>query len=413
MFDILSQLSFHDLSYRLVVVFLSLYPIWLPILLAYIFMELWISYVRSKFIEKQGSVLLEIKLPAEITRSPAAMEIFFMLLYQKGSPKNLMETYIDGKVRPWFSLELVSTEGQVHFYIWTWPKYKDMIMAQLYAQFPTISVEEAEDYTSWVYHDPENLPMWATYYKLTKEDVIPIKTYIDYGLDRDPKEEFKIDPMTSVLEFLGSMRKGEHIWIQIMIQAHRKVDLKDAHLVKKADWTKAGRAKIKEIVDNATIKPADQKQGSFLNVSKAEGDLIAAIERSLSKYPFEVGIRGFYIAEKQSFDPNRFAGLIGAFQQYSFNDFFNGFKLGKFTDFDWPWYDFQRIRRNKLERSYLDAYKRRSFFHPPYKFYRQNPIILTTEELATIYHLPGQVATTPTMQRITSKRGEPPANLPI
>ena len=35
------------------------------------------------------------------------------------------------------------------------------------------------------------------------------------------------------------------------------------------------------------------------------------------------------------------------------------------------------------------------------------------EELATLYHLPGAVATTPTLTRIPSKKSEAPANLPV
>jgi hypothetical protein len=38
---------------------------------------------------------------------------------------------------------------------------------------------------------------------------------------------------------------------------------------------------------------------------------------------------------------------------------------------------------------------------------------MTTEELATIYHFPGDVSKTPTLSRITAKKAEPPANLPI
>ncbi len=38
---------------------------------------------------------------------------------------------------------------------------------------------------------------------------------------------------------------------------------------------------------------------------------------------------------------------------------------------------------------------------------------MTTEELATIFHIPGKVASTPTLARIPSKRSEAPANLPI
>ena len=90
-------------------------PIWLPIILGFLFMEIWFRYIRTKYIEDQGFILLEVKLPKEINKSPLAMELVFIALYQVGSPKNYMETYLDGKVKPWYSFELVSLEGQVKF----------------------------------------------------------------------------------------------------------------------------------------------------------------------------------------------------------------------------------------------------------------------------------------------------------
>jgi hypothetical protein len=38
--------------------------------------------------------------------------------------------------------------------------------------------------------------------------------------------------------------------------------------------------------------------------------------------------------------------------------------------------------------------------------------MLTSEELATIYHIPGTVAKTPTLHRIQSSTAISPANLP-
>jgi hypothetical protein len=221
--------------YNALVFIFTLYPIWLPIALLAVFWQTWMDYVRWKFIKEQGSMLLEIRIPTEMLKSPAAMELVFTSLYQTGSATYL-ETYLKGKVRPWWSLELVSLGGQVKFYIWTWPKFRHLLETHLYAQFPTIEIVEAEDYTESVHHDPENQPMWSMYYNVGKEDAYPFKSYVDYGLDRDPKEEFKIDPMTNVIEYLGSVQRGEQVWIQIMMQAHKKEGLKEGRFKPKPDW---------------------------------------------------------------------------------------------------------------------------------------------------------------------------------
>ena len=362
-----------------------------------------------------GSVLLEVKLPKETMKSPLAMEIFFTSLYQTGSA-TFSELYWKGKVRPWFSFELVSIDGQVKFFIWAHKKWKNLIETQIYAQYPNVEIHEAEDYMSWVPHqpDPVNLPMWATYFKLMKENIYPIKTYVDYGLDKDPKEEFKIDPMTSVLEYLGSLRKGEQAWIQIIIQAHRKLTTKnDAVLFDKPDWKHEVRHEIEKIRKESVIENPGSEFPGMPNPTKGQQNTIAALERSVSKFPFEVAIRGCYIAKKEAFNPISITGLIATFRQYSSNDDVNGFKLGWFTDFDYPWQDFRRIRRTHAEKEMIEAMKLRSFFQPPFKNFEGSPIILNTEELATIYHFPGSVAATPTFERIPSKRSQAPSNLPI
>ncbi len=399
-------------SFKILYMFM---PLWLPILLATIFFQVWMRYIYLKFIKNEGSVLLEIKLPREITKSPLAMEIVLSALHQAGK-NSYIETFVKGKARPWFSLELVSLGGQVKFFIWTRPKFRKIVETQIYGQYPGVEIHEVEDYTKEVHHfndlkpsDPA--PFWATYFKLTKDDVYPIKTYVDYGLDKDPKEEFKIDPMTSVLEFLGSMKMGEQVWIQIILQAHRKEGWIDVRLFEKPDWTDAGKKEIEKLISK--LKGKSEEDGArFRQATKGESEVITALERSMSKFPFEVCIRGFYIANPEAFNPVGITGLIGSFKQYSSQNL-NGFKLGKFTDFDYPWQDFGRHRRNELEHHMLDAYKRRSFFYPPYKHYRQKPFILNTEELATIYHFPGSVATTPSIQKTMSKKGEAPPNLPV
>lgn len=390
-------------------------PFFVPVVLTHFLFNYYMRYIRALWIRKEGSVLLEIKIPKETNKSPLAMEIFFTSLYQTGSA-TLNQAFIDGKVRPWFSFEMVSIGGEVRFFIWAMKKWRNMIEAQLYAQYPNIEIYEAEDYTKAVHHDPENLPMWGTYFTLEKKDVFPIKTYVDYGLDKlDTKEEYKIDPMTSVLEYLGSLKKGEQVWIQIIIQAHRKEKLIDGRFFNlKGDWKDEIDEEIEHIKEEATsvrVNGNGEEVPGFPNYTPGQVETIKSLERSRDKLPFETIIRGIYIATKESFTPITLTGMIGSFRQYNSNNS-NGFKLGWYTDPDDPWKDFKRFRRNIMEEEMLEAYKMRSFFQHPFRYFEATPMILMTEELATIFHFPGTVAGTPTLGRILSKKSEPPSNLP-
>lgn len=416
--------AFGVLSVALHYIFITS-PVWLAFMLGLICWDLWLNYARLSTISEMKPVLLEISLPKDTTKTPLAMEIVFSSLHIPGAA-TFLEQYWSGKLRPWYSLELVSLGGDVHFYIWTDSKQRNIVEAQVYAQYPGVAIHQVDDYTEQVHWDPDKWIMWGTHFKLVEKDVYPIKTYIDYGLDKAGlEEEEKIDPLTSMLEYLGSLKPGEQCWIQILIQAHKKEGLQEGRLFKKPDWKKEAKEEIEKIRAEATPDRPGSEFPGFPNPTKGQVEKISALERSINKFPFETMIRGFYIARPDVFNGSNIPGLIGSVRQYSSPDL-NGFKLGKFTDhgdtgkdlasiFGWvpPFGNYMKKRRNLMEQEMLDAYKKRSIFNPPYKHYRNKPFILNTEELATIFHLPGAVATTPTLQKIESKRAEPPVNLPL
>jgi hypothetical protein len=360
---------------------------------------------------EQGSTLLELKIPKEILKSPAAMEIVLSAFAQP-SVGSYIDVYIKGRIRPWFSLELVSLEGQVKFFIWTHKKFKNIVESQVYSQFPTVEVYEVPDYAIKTGYDKNKISIFGMQLKLTKADVYPIKTYIDYGMDKDPKEEFKIDPMTPVIEYLGSLKKGEYAWIQILIQAHKKEGLKDARIFQKPDWKGGTKKAFDEILRDVIIKPEVDKSPTMMSLSEIQKETINAIQRNIAKTAFDTMIRAIYWGDKDSFNPINIAGLTSAFKQYGSGNL-NGFAPNFTTSYDYPWQDFRGARLEGAKRKIFNAYKRRSFFHPPYKNLKGRPFILTTEELATIFHFPGGVSATPTLSRIVSKKGEPPANLPM
>ena len=163
--------------------------IWLPILLGSLAWTMWVDYRRQMFVSKQTFILLEIKLPREILKSPQASEFFISGLYSTLGEGNWYEKYWKGSVRDWFSLEMVSIDGIVHFFIWTKGGNKNKIEANLYSQYPGIEVYEVPDYTLPVKYDPETMTLFGTEFKLNKPDAYPIKTYLDYGMDKNPKEE--------------------------------------------------------------------------------------------------------------------------------------------------------------------------------------------------------------------------------
>lgn len=393
-------------------------PIWLPGITFLLFFESWLHFVQKKFDLSQGRVTLEIRLPQDVFKSPEAMELVLTQLHQTASPDNHWQTYWDGKKPPTYSLELVSRGGDVRFYM-NVPKkkFKNLAETQLYAQYPGIEVHELDiDYTAEIPWDRSRFSYFSLHLGLKKADAYPIKTYLEFGLDRMPKEEEKIDPISGMLETLGSIGPGEYAWIQILITANRKTTFKEGALSESPDWTGEARAEIKKIIENANKRvgvKVDPEKGVFLNtmsLSGAETETIKAIERSLGKNAFDTAIRAMYIAKNEAFNPGeRIGALITGWRNY---DDLNRNAIGPRwrTDVDWPWWqDPSGHKREHMKEAELGEYKRRA-----YTAYTSadTPKVMTTEELATIFHFPGKVAGTPTLARIPSKRAEAPSNLP-
>ena len=210
--------------FQTLVTFVNWVPeiIWLLLitaLVAKIAATMWVHYVQQDFISGINYVLLEIVPPREVLRSPKAMELFFTNALYHFSLKGGREAYWQGAVWFWYSLEIVSIDGQVHFYIRTPTRIRGLIETQMYAQYPQAQVKVADDYTLAVdeIDGPSGWKGWGCEFALEKHEAFPIKTYVDFGLDKDPKEEYKVDPISPVIELFGSLQKGEQMWMQIII----------------------------------------------------------------------------------------------------------------------------------------------------------------------------------------------------
>lgn len=387
-------------------------PVYLPVVTAVLFYEFWLEYVRMDYDMKQGRTTIEIKLPQDVFKSPEAMELVLIQMHQAANPDNHIQTYWDGKKPPTFSLEIASRGGDVRFYINTpAKKFKNLIETQLYAQHPGIEVRELEiDYTAEVPWDPSRFSYFSIHFGLKKADALPIKTYIEYGLDKLPKEEEKIDPITSLLETMGNIKPGEFMWAQILISANRETNFKTGTFFTHPDWKDAAKKEIKKIIDN-TKERTGSEFANLQNLTETEKDTIKAIERSLGKNAFNTVIRGMYIGTNEAFNPGeRIGALITGWRSYDDLNR-NAIGLRWRTDFDWPWWQDRKGKRVLYyKKKELNEYKRRAYTH---RNAIDTPKVMTTEELATIFHLPGKVSLTPSLARIPSKRAEPPANLPV
>jgi hypothetical protein len=403
-------------------------PIWFPIFAIVAFWKVWIWYIQSLFISGRHPILLEMKVPRDITKSPRAMETAFSLFSISSGETTFLHRGWKGQVRPFFSFEIASFGGELHFYIWCWKNYRSEVESAIYGQYPEVELHEVEDYASKFHYDPKIHNAFATEWRLetyqpgisaSSMDVNAYqpKSYIDFELDKDPKEELKVDPLSTILEFISNIEPQEQIWIQLVIRKSGKktilMESDEGH-----DWMHAVEHQVEKIRTKAAVLDkhvveelglADEKRQPQPRPTWKHQRQMEAMERHLGKYPFEFGGRGIYITKGHLHGPT-YTGMRWLWKPLGNPQYAAQLRPRRWNcDFDYPWQDFHDIRwHNQIKRA-LDAYRRRLFFHSPWIIPTN---VLTNETLATMWRPPSRTVTAPGIQRIAATKAEPPSNLP-
>jgi hypothetical protein len=406
-------------------------PVWLPLLLITGAWKLWIVLKRSEFIASFAYVLLEIKPPRNLVKTPLAMEAFLASLHLTGGEATWWARF-NGGTRPFWSLEIASFEGQVHFFIWGRASFRRMVESQLYAQYPGVQIVEAIDYTRRISAKKGEWDLWGCDFKKSKANPLPIKTYIEYGLDKVQKEPEQVDPIANLIEFMASIGKGEYLWLQFVIRAHRgerygttpasnKSSRLSADGKRSYTWIEEGKEFV-EVMRKATRDSyidmvIGEERPGFPNPTKGQSETMAAIERNISKLAFDIGGRGIYISRPENFNGATIGHLIALFKPFNtegWNDINSGAWLKTFDDY--PWEIGAEKKKDHYRHELVEAFRRRQFFYDPFfegGFSMHETSVMSTEEIATIYHIPSAGVQTPSLGRIQSSTGEAPSNLPI
>lgn len=419
-------------------IILSLWWIIGPLVLLFIFKELWLEYTQNEYLRSQGSILLEIQIPEGIEHSPKNAEQIFAGLHGIQSSGNLIDRYLKGYVQQWFSFEIVGIGGDIHFFVRTPPKFRNLVESQIYAQYPQAEIAEAEDYVDNV---PKDIPnekynLYGAELILNKPDGYPIRTY---PMFEDPIAKEMIDPLSSLAEVLNKLSEGEQIWIQVLIKpVGEKWKEEGEKIIAKLVGREVKEKKtlntilsriIEEVEDYGyymaeapfrypeTRKKGDEKkeEGSvkdlLAKLTPGEREVIEAIGRNIAKIGFKSKIRFLYIGQNEVFSKANVSAVVGAFKLFNTQNL-NGFKPDPKTKTAIDYF-FKRWRENYRKRRIFAQYKERNFKEKRPFIATRKGFVLNIEELATIYHYPTIGVKAPAIPRIESKRGGPPTGLPV
>jgi hypothetical protein len=290
-----------------------------------------------------------------------------------------------------FSFEIVATDGLINFYLACPKKYVDMVEKQLHASYPHALIEPIVDYNIF---KPQSFVASACLLQ-SREFIFPIKTY----------SKMETDPLDNVLNAVSKLDTGAGAVIQVVCRsAHKK-------------WHKKGLKVVKGLQKGKKLSEALSGSGfgGFINflerfikfifsdnnkhnnseevkapqrLSAMEEEMAKGIEEKLAKAGFDVNIRFIVAANNQEIAEQCLRGIVEAYLPFSIYQYGNAFKVKA----DKPAVVTQQVIHR--------------IFDP------RRLLLLNTEELVSLFHLPLPSCDTPNINWLQARTATPPPNLP-
>jgi len=309
---------------------------------------------RKRETRSIDSVLLKVRVPRSNEIKTDAMEQVIGSLYsiKKGGFRQKLST------QPVISFEIVAQTEEIRFYVWTFKKYQDLVEKQIHGGYPDAEITEAEEYNIFTTDG-------KVAYKSLKaraENIYPIKTF----------QELPTDPLSSLTAALAKMKAEEAAAIQVIISP---ADNK---------WRKTARG----FISSTKKDESDPEKASF----KVPAKTLEAVENKAAKPGFQVSINIVVVAQTEEQAKVHLGNIEGSFAQL--NGDLNGFTSLKIRN------------KGAIIENFLYRY------HPIYYPWGAKPTILNSEEVATIFHFPNKLITTPHINWLNAKTAPAPAEIP-
>ena len=355
--------------------------------------EGWLEQQKAEaYAEWRGSqryTILKILPPKNNDKTPLSAEQMFAALHGIFRETALFQDEI--------SFELATHGKFIHFYAHVPVHLREYVEGQIYAQYPSVEIYEVEDYAGL----GESQPIIGGELIFTKDDFYPIQTF----------PNFTVDPLSGITGVLGSTGDRQQIWIQIIVKPvaeswqEQGVEFVAAKrlgisLKKQGFILRVGSAIGKALIDllGALVRPGGSSTAEGAEATPVVADkpqlsapeeaALKAIETKITKLGYETKIRVLVTAPDPYIARSKIEAVTGAFKQFNSTNM-NGFRASILTE----------------SRDILQAYRSRQFGGAG--------MIMNTEELASVFHLPAITVETPSIAWAGSKKGEPPSNLPM
>ena len=282
---------------------------------------------------------------------------------------------------PHIVFEIVAQpHGGIFFYAGTHRAYIDHLEKQIYAHYPEAEVNNAPEYTIFSEHDTVRGALVA----LRKKDYLPLATYKD----------LEVDPMQAVTGALAKIQRSDAAIIQYVLQpasrreAHRGARAARRTIRGKQHDVSSSSLSLSSIRSTVgSVKSAREEEMESRLTSRMQRR-VELVEDKLSQQQFSVTIRiGIAVQDKD--DAERvYHAIAGSFAQYDFPD------LNQL-----------RVTPAHNQKHFLEQL---AFRLPD----PSHASVLSTTEMASLYHFPLPTTATPTIIWRGAKTSAAPGGLP-
>ena len=309
---------------------------------------------RNREERSLSSVLLLVTVSRNNEIKIDAMEQLFASLYsiKKGGWKQKFDT------QPIISFEIVAKQEEIKFYVWTFKSLQDLVEKQIHGAYPEAEIVEVPEYNIFT---PDGRVAYKAL-QLKKDNFYPIKTF----------KELPTDSLAAITSAMAKMGKGEGAAVQILVSPAD------------SSWQGGGRSFIAE----TKKQESNPEKAKYSVGAKA----LEAIENKISKPGFEISVRIVVVAQTEEMAKSHLSNISTAFSQ--FDGEYNGFGSRK-------------IRRKA---SFVEEFVYR--YHPMMHVFGNHESILNSEEIASVFHFPNKLVTTPHLVWLNAKQAPAPAQIP-
>ncbi len=295
--------------------------------------------------------------------------------------------------QPTFSFELVAHHGEIFFYILAPKEYLQQLERQIHAQYPAAHIEPAKDYDIFLEGGGASA---VSALELMKAPIFPIRTF--KTLENDP-----LNAITNTLSKIGTGQAAIQFIVQPAPQSWQKQiedALQNVQQGKPFEHKKEGMTgKVgdfaKDVGQSAFGKQLSEQENEAQNATKGNIRLTAMQEQQAkllvekgSKVALSVQVRVIARAETDGEAKAQVQTMLSSFSQF-YTPESNGLK-----------------ETHAGEKTLIADYIFRSL-NP-----HQPTLLLNTEELTSLFHLPNLNLSTPNIHLLGARKLAPPANLP-